>query len=76
MLLLSSADIFQINVSKNSFRSTITLTMSNGLDRNQDRHSICPDLGPSCMQKLSADDKSGHLQGELNIYVFNSLAKI
>ena len=50
MLLLSSADIFQINFSKKNFH---------GLDRDKDQHSVCPDLGPSCMQKLSADDKSG-----------------
>ena len=32
--------------------------MSNGLDPDQDRHSIGPDLGPNCLQRLSADDKS------------------
>ena len=31
--------------------------MSNGLDPVQDRHSVDPDLGPNCLQRLSADDK-------------------
>ena len=33
----------------------------NCLDPDQDRHSVMnvgPDLGPSCLQRLSADDKS------------------
>ena len=32
--------------------------MSNGLDPDQDRHSVGPDLGPIYLQRLSADDKS------------------
>ena len=31
--------------------------MSNGLDPDQERHSVAPDLGPNCLQRLSADDK-------------------
>ena len=31
--------------------------MLNGLDPEQDLHSVCPDLGPKCLQRLSADDK-------------------
>ena len=38
-----------------SFRNTIKV--SNNLDPDQDRHSVCPDLGPNCLQRLSADDK-------------------
>ena len=34
--------------------------MSNDLDPDQDRHSGGPDLGPNCLQRLSADDKIGH----------------
>ena len=30
--------------------------MSNGLDPDQDRHSIGLDLGPNCLQRLSTDD--------------------
>ena len=26
--------------------------MSNGLDPDQDCHSVCPDLGPNCLQTL------------------------
>ena len=29
----------------------------NELDPDQDRHSVGPDLGPTCLQRLSADDK-------------------
>ena len=32
--------------------------MSNSFDPDQDRHSVGPDLGPNCLQMLSADDKS------------------
>ena len=56
MLLMSSADFFsKLTVSKNSFRNTIRV--SNGLDPDQNRHSVGPDLGLNCLQRLS-DDKS------------------
>ena len=29
--------------------------MSNSLDIDQDRRSVGPDLGPTCLQRLSAD---------------------
>ena len=35
--------------------------MSNSLDPDQDRHSVGPDLGPNCLQRSSADDKSPRL---------------
>ena len=38
--------------------------MSNGLDPDQDQHFVGPDLGPSCLQKLSVDDKGRHYQGK------------
>ena len=31
--------------------------MSNSLDPDQARHFVGPDLGPNCLQRLSADDK-------------------
>ena len=63
---------FKLTFKKKYFRSTITLTVSNGLNRDQDRHSVYPDLVPSCMQKLSADDKKWSLaRKELNMYDFN-----
>ena len=33
--------------------------MSNSLDPDQ-AHFVGPDLGPDCLQRLSADDKSDH----------------
>ena len=30
--------------------------MSNSLDLDQARHLVGPDLGPNCLQRLSADD--------------------
>ena len=47
---------FKIKFSKNSFRKTIRV--SNSLDPNQDRHSVGPDLGANCLQRLTADEKS------------------
>ena len=32
--------------------------MAKNLDPDQDRHSVGPDLGPNCLQSLSADDKA------------------
>ena len=34
-----------------------TLRVSNCLNPDQDRHSVGPDLGFNCLQRLSADDK-------------------
>ena len=33
--------------------------MSNSLDPDQDRHFVGPDMGPNCLQKLSADELVG-----------------
>ena len=46
----------ELPFSKNSFRNTIRV--SNSLDPDQDRHFVYPDLGPNCLQRISADDKS------------------
>ena len=35
---------------------------SNGLDLDRERHSVGPNLGPNCLQILSADDKNGRQQ--------------
>ena len=32
--------------------------VSNSLDPDKDRHSVSPDLGPNCLQRLSAESKS------------------
>ena len=55
MLLLSSTVFF----SKTSFMNTITV--SKCLEPDQDRHSVDPDLGPTCLQRLSANDFNGVL---------------
>ena len=60
---------FKINFSKKKFRNIIRV--SNGLDPDQDRHSVGPDLGPNCLQRLSADDKSSRWQGKI-YYVSSS----
>ena len=33
-----------------------TNRVSNSLDPDQDQHSVGPDLGPNCLQRLFADD--------------------
>ena len=45
---------FKINFLKNSFRNIIRV--SNTLDPDQARQNVGPDLGPNCLQRLSADD--------------------
>ena len=42
--------------SKLTFSKNVYDTNSSGPD--QDRFSVDPDLGPNCLQRLSADDKS------------------
>ena len=46
---------FKINFLKKKFRNTIRV--SNSLDSDQARRYVGPDLGPICLQRLSADDK-------------------
>ena len=36
-----------------------TIRVSNSLDQDQGQHFVGPDLGPNCLQRLSADNKSG-----------------
>ena len=41
------------------FKLLFTIRSSNSLDPDQARHqNIGPDLGPNCLQRFSADDKS------------------
>ena len=42
----------------------------NSLDPDQDRHSVDPDLGTNCLQRLSADDKSCCKQGKSEAYLY------
>ena len=46
---------FKITFSKTSFKNTIRV--SNGLDPDQDRNFVGPNLGTNCLQRLSADKK-------------------
>ena len=52
----------KLTFSKKSFRNTIMV--SNSLDPDQARHFVGPDLGPNCLQRLSAEDKSRHWPGK------------
>ena len=54
----------KLTFSKISFRNTIR--MSSGLDSDQDHHAVGPDLGPNCLQSLSADDKLPLARKDLN----------
>ena len=62
--------IFFLTFSKTSFRNIIRV--SNSLDPDQARPFVGPDLGPNCLQRLSADD-SGLAGKELNPTVFESM---
>ena len=63
MIFLLSADFFQNQLfRKKKIRNTIWV--SNCLDLDQARHYVGPDLGPNCLQRLSADDKIGHKQAK------------
>ena len=37
-----------------------TIRVSDSLDPDQARHFVGPELGPNCLQRLSADNKIGH----------------
>ena len=56
MLLLSSAEFFQVNFSKEILGTK--LKCQNGLHPDQDLRSVGPDLGPNCFQRLSAGGKN------------------
>ena len=45
---------FKINLLEKFFQDNIRV--SNRFDLDQVRHLVGPDLGPNCLQKLSADD--------------------
>ena len=51
LLIFSESTFFE-----KYFRNTIILSTS--LDQDQARHFVGPDLGPNCLQKLSAYDTS------------------
>ena len=54
--IFHAADFFKINFFEKFSEDTIRV--SNSLDPDQAQHFVGPDLGPNCLQKLSADDTS------------------
>ena len=46
-----------ITIFNKFFEEVVTIRVSNSLEPDQDRCSIGPDLDPSCLQRLSAEDK-------------------
>ena len=40
--------------------------MANSLDPDQAQQNVAPDLGPNCLQRLSADNKAALASKELN----------
>ena len=54
MLFYRLLIFFNINFSKNYLRNSIRV--SNSLDPDQAQHFVGPDLGPNCLQRLSADN--------------------
>ena len=59
MLLLLLAD---------SFQNQLLKKILSGLNSDQDRHTVGPDLGPNCLQRWSADDKSPLATKEFNCF--------
>ena len=53
--VLSSADFFQNQLFRKILLGVITVTVSNNLDPDQARQNVGPDLGPNCLQRISAD---------------------
>ena len=49
--------------------------MSNGLGPDQDQHSVGPDLGPNCMQRLSAAVKSHDSNERFKLLLFVAYCK-
>ena len=63
MLLVSSADFyFKIYFFKKFFNEHFQSVKLFG-----SRHSVGPDLGPNCLQKLSAEDKVATSRRRINI---------
>ena len=50
--------------------------LSNSLDSDQARHSIGPDLGPNCLQRLSADDTSRQSVKCVGFFLSNTIISI
>ena len=59
--------------SKNSFGTSITL--SNGLDSDQDWNAGGPDLGPNCLQRLSSENCCKQGENYINLEI-SGLSKV
>ena len=57
MMLFLSSELFKNKMFSN-VSSRNTIRVSNSLAPDQDLQNVGPDLGPNCMQSLSADDKN------------------
>ena len=58
----NSLTFFKINFFEKFFQEY--LQGVNGLDPDQDRQTVGPDLSPNCLQRFSADDKSHRWHGK------------
>ena len=50
--------LFKINFFYKILSETLANRILNGLDQDQDRHSVDPDVCSNCLQRLSVVDKS------------------
>ena len=64
MLFCCLLTFIKINFLKNSLRNTVKV--SNGLNPDQDQHFVGPDLGPICLQRLSAEEKVDAIKERVN----------
>ena len=55
LCFLSSADFFKVNFFEKFFQEHYQ-SVKQFLDPDQARHFVGPDLGPNCLQRLSADN--------------------
>ena len=46
-----------------------TISVSKGLDPDQDRHCVGPDLGPNCLQRLSVNDKRVEIEDAVHFLI-------
>ena len=54
MLIISFANFLRIKFSKKSLSRTLSVSI--GLDPDQDRQSVGPDSGPNCLQRSPTDN--------------------
>ena len=62
-----SADFLKIHFIKKLFQEHYQSVKQLWIQIRTDIHSVSPDLGPNCLQRLSADDKLPQASKELNV---------